>query len=535
MPIPNEHDLIAQIKELKEKLFSLETASEKKFSSSEFDLIKLTLELEKSRRASSVIETRYDLIYSQPYLGIAYFDDTKKIIDCNDRFAELIGYSKGELIESKFLDLFENKSIFTSLQDAMVGLSPTFEGKYENQIKCIDIYIRGYFLGTMQSGNSYGINAVIFEDISAVKQVEYKYDLLSHSFKNIDECVVITDSQNRVIFANNAFVKLYGYELNEVIGKNLSVIRAVDTQKKVNDIIYKSNSSLKSWKGILLHTKKDGTEFPVSLSLTVVKNSNSSDYIRICIIRDITEEKEIESELFRTKKKAEQSDRLKSEFLGQISHEIRTPVNIMVNVSNMILEDFYYKADNESKIAFSILNSAGKRIVRTIDLILNISEIQAGTYKSTFRKFDLFAETYSLLYREFKMLAKEEDLELSWIKKTDNTLVYGDSASLLEVFSNILHNSIKYTNIGEVLVVFREGSNKNLIVDFIDSGVGISEEFLSKIFNTFSQEDSGHTRKYEGNGLGLALAKAYCDMNGVQIKIKSVKGIGSTFTLVFPK
>ena len=101
--------------------------------------------------------------------------------------------------------------------------------------------------------------------------------------------------------------------------------------------------------------------------------------------------------------------------------------------------------------------------------------------------------------------------------------------------SNILYNSLQYTHIGEIEVIFKENKKNELVVDFIDTGIGISEDFLPNIFDSFSQEERGHTRRYEGNGLGLALTKAYCDYNNIKISIESKKGFGSKFSLTFSK
>jgi len=226
---------------------------------------------------------------------------------------------------------------------------------------------------------------------------------------------------------------------------------------------------------------------------------------------------------------------MKSEFLGQMSHEIRTPINIILNVSNMILEDNYINADEDTISTFSILDSAGKRIIRTIDLILNMSEIQVGAYNCSIRKFDLFAEMYNLYYNEYVKLAEEKDLEFEWIKETNNIEISSDYHSVSQIFANILHNSIQFTHIGEIKVVFSQDNSNNLLVKFIDSGIGISENFLPRIFDSFSQEEAGHTRRYEGNGLGLALANGYCELNNIKINVESKKGLGSTFTLTFPK
>jgi len=133
----------------------------------------------------------------------------------------------------------------------------------------------------------------------------------------------------------------------------------------------------------------------------------------------------------------------------------------------------------------------------------------------------------------FKTLKDKPTNQIEWKKETENTEIYADFFSVSQIFANILHNSIKFTHIGEIEIVFEKNDNNNLIVKFIDSGIGISEEFLPKIFDAFSQEESGHTRRYEGNGLGLALTKGYCNLNNINISVESKKGLGSVFTLVF--
>ncbi len=285
----------------------------------------------------------------------------------------------------------------------------------------------------------------------------------------------------------------------------------------------------------MLNVKKDGTEFPVFLSATLLNDSFGNGYSRIGIIRDITNEKQIEKELISAKIKAEQSDKLKSEFLGQMSHEIRTPINIILNISNMILEDNYFDADEDTQSTFAILDSAGKRIVRTIDLILNMSDVQVGAYSPSLKKFDLFAEMYNSFYKEFSKRADEKDLDFTWENKTNSAFVTGDIYSISQMFANLLHNAMQYTHIGGIKIIFRENESENLVVDFVDSGIGISQEFLPNIFDAFSQEVSGYTRKYEGNGLGLSLTKAYSQINKVKIDIKSEKGFGSTFSLTFTR
>ncbi len=532
-PDSNQNELLNQIKELKKKLSFMEVMRGERFDENEVDLVKLKLELEKSRRTSNIIEIRHNLIFSQPYLGVVYFDDDRTIIDCNDKFAKIVGYHRDYLIGHNLLNIFDDKEILISIRKSLSGVSSLFEGSYLNKERNAKLYVRGHFINNSVNDSGDSINAGIFEDVTDIKKTEHEYNLLTHSFKNISECIVITNAENIITYVNDAFLSLYGYSKSEIIGSNIQILRSLNNPRRINEEIYVSFSR-KNWNGILLNIKKDKTEFPIHLSYSAIENQTEEGFSHIGIIRDISTEKEIEQELITARKKAEQSDKLKSEFLGQMSHEIRTPINVILNISNMILEDYYFDADDDRHSSFAILDSAGKRIVRTIDLILNMSDIQIGSYNASMKNFDLFSEMYSTFFAEFKKLADDKDLEFTWKKETDKTKITGDLYSISQIFANILHNSIQYTHIGEINVVFSTNAKNNLIVDFIDTGIGISEQFLPNIFDTFSQEESGYTRKYEGNGLGMALTKAYCELNKIEIDIISKKGFGSTISLTFP-
>ena len=531
----SEVSLVSQIKELKKKLTFMEVMRGEKFDSNELDLVKLKLDLEKSRRASKKKKKRHNLLFSQPYLGIIYFDEERTVLDCNERFCEIAGFSNELIVGHNIFNIFENKDILISISNSLLGYSTTFEGEYSKPLSKENIFIRGHFISSKPEENGSLISVGIFEDITISKKTELEFRLLAHSFNNIMECVVITDTNNRINYINNAFIELYGYSKNEILGKKIKILRSLNNPKRVNERVYKTKNCSDSWRGILLNVKKDGSEFPVFLSSTTIKDSSGNNYARIGIIRDITQEKEIEEELVAAKTRAEASDKLKSEFLGQMSHEIRTPVNVILNISNMILEEHYFDADDDTTSTFSILDSAGKRIIRTIDLILNMSVVQTGLYSLTTKKFDVFAEMHNSFYHEYYRLAEEKDLEIEWKRNTNKTEISADIYSISQIFNNILHNSIKFTHIGEIKIIFEEDEKSNLLIKIVDSGIGISEEFLPKIFDSFSQEESGHTRRYEGNGLGLALTKGYCDLNNIEISVESKKGLGSTFTLVFKR
>ena len=290
MPNSNNNDLQKQIRELKKKLSFMEVMRGEKFDSNELDLVKLKLELEKSRRDSNIIEMRHNLIYSQPYLGIVYFDDDRIIVDCNDKFSEMLGYNSEYLIGHNLFNIFDDREILISIKKSLDGVSSLFEGSYFNKERNSNVLLRGHFIKNSTAEGDDAINAGIFEDITAIKQSEHEYNLLTHSFKNISECIVITNSENLITYVNNAFLSLYGYTQDEIIGSSFEILRSLNNPAKINEDIYVSYSR-KNWNGVLLNVKKDNTEFPIYLSYSAIENENGEGFSHIGIIRDITAEK----------------------------------------------------------------------------------------------------------------------------------------------------------------------------------------------------------------------------------------------------
>lgn len=501
---------------------------------SSFETSELSKVGQKKNPNSSQNGALYNLIFNQPFLGIVHFDEDRTIIDCNDQFTKIIGAAREDIIGHNLLNFFDNKDILLSIKDAFSDDVSVFEGGYFNRFHNKEMFIKIYFNSFRNSSENIILGVGFFEHYKAKSNSEKEIELLAHSIQNISECVIITDPQNKVLYVNKAFEKIYGYTSKEIIGKSISILRSLNNPKKINDEIYKSTSS-KGWQGELLNIKKDETEFPIFLSTALVKNAKGETYARIGVVRDITQRKKVEKELIEAKLQAEQSDKLKSEFLAQMSHEIRTPINVILNIANMILEDHYFDADEDTKATFSILDSAGKRITRTIDLILNMAEVQVGAYDYTPRRIDLFSDMYNLLHREFSKISEDKGIDFKWTKNAENALITADVYSVSQIFSNLLYNAIKFTNIGEVEVIFSTTIKGNLLVQFVDTGIGIDEDFLPHVFEIFSQEDRGHTRQFEGNGLGLALVKSYCELNKINIRIKSQKGVGTTVNLTFPK
>jgi len=281
-----------------------------------------------------------------------------------------------------------------------------------------------------------------------------------------------------------------------------------------------------------VHCKLDGTTFFAEVSLVLVEVDQNK--LIQASVRDITSRKIAEKELIIAKNRAEKSDRLKSDFLAQMSHEIRTPINTIMNYTSLLKMEFEDKASEDNASSFKSIENAAIRLLRTIDLILNISDLESGTYDPKFEKNNLEGHIVLPVVNEFRQAAENKNLFLGFKSDlTEDPITILDNYTVYQTIANLVDNAIKYTETGNIVVVL-EKENSDYILKIEDTGVGISKEYIPKLFDKFSQEDAGYTRRYEGSGLGLALVKKYCEINQIDISVESQKGIGTIFILKIP-
>ncbi len=158
-----------------------------------------------------------------------------------------------------------------------------------------------------------------------------------------------------------------------------------------------------------------------------------------------------------------------------------------------------------------------------------MSIIQTGNYDVSKEEFDLNNLIENMLL-EFKSIAEIKKIKLSYNNSCRTNNIVADKFTLTRAFQNLLDNAVKFTDKGGV-EVFSYENDESIVIDITDTGVGISQEYLSRLFEPFSQEEEGYSRKFDGNGLGLALTKKYIELNQGEITVKSAKGIGTTFTI----
>jgi PAS domain S-box-containing protein len=351
-------------------------------------------------------------------------------------------------------------------------------------------------------------------------------------FQNAPIGIVIISTEGKIISVNKSFCDTIGFQRDEIISMPIKYLFEKDDLEGFShetfDLDGNPVADINTEKMLL---KKEGKEIHIIVKSVSVLDEKGKVKHYVMQILDITEIKRVQKELVEALNKAEESDRLKSAFLAQMSHEIRTPLNVILT-SIPLIADEISSEDAELKTILDSVKSAGKRLQRTIDMILSMSSVQSGNYKATFEKFDLIYDLKRMV-NEFKSLSDEKGLDLKFTHSEANSFVTADRYTVNQVFQNLINNAIKYTIKGYVEVYVKNQLDDKVKVEIRDSGIGMRPEYLEKIFMPFSQEDSGYKREFEGNGLGLALVKKYIELNRAEIHVESEKNIGSVFSVVF--
>lgn len=351
-------------------------------------------------------------------------------------------------------------------------------------------------------------------------------------FQNAPIGIVIISTEGKIISVNRSFCETIGFERDEIIGIPIKYLfEKNDLEGFGGESLDYDGSPIADINTEKILLKKEGKEIHVIVKSVSVLDEKGKVKHYVMQLLDITEIKRVQRELVDALKKAEESDKLKSAFLAQMSHEIRTPLNVILT-SIPLLADEISSKDEELKIILDSVRSAGRRLQRTIDMILNMSSVQSGNYKPTFEKFDLLADLKKMV-NEFKSLSADKGLTLKFTHSSDEANIVADRYTVNQVFQNLINNAIKYTLKGYIEVFVRNVNDNKVKVEVRDSGIGMSEEYLKKLFTPFSQEDVGYKREFEGNGLGLALVKKYIELNKAEIEVESEKNIGSVFSVTF--
>ena len=366
-----------------------------------------------------------------------------------------------------------------------------------------------------------------------MKNKSFKY--FSLLYDSIPLPIQIVASGGSVIFVNKTFISVWGFGIDELREYNLyddPGLKKINIYSKLNEVFKnKSELFINNFSDSLLKSKDSTIPY---LRTKIFPLELDGEIFAVFLHEDQTEIILTEAEIRKAREGNKEAERLKNTFLNVLSHELRTPLNIVLGYSSIIKESMRDKINVEDRIYLDNLYSGSERLFKSITQMLEFAQIEAGIYKVNVESVELstILENSIAMINEF---AHEKNLTIKTRFMSTPIFVAADIQSIENAVNILLNNAVKFTKQGFIEVEVNILEDRELAVCKIkDTGVGISAEYLDHLFRPFSQEDLEIGRSYEGNGLGLALAKRYIEKMGGSLLVDSIKGVGSTFTFTLP-
>jgi len=266
---------------------------------------------------------------------------------------------------------------------------------------------------------------------------------------------------------------------------------------------------------------------------TLVLRSLFLILVGLYLVEQLRRRESIEAELVEAKEAAETANRAKSAFLANMSHELRTPLNAILGFSEIIKSSHFGPDSDRYPVYAGDIFSSGKHLLSLINDILNLSKLEAGQMALDETEIDVHA-MIDVSVKFIETQARRAGLQLAVSVPSDLPWLWGDERRLQQVLINLLSNAVKFTPRGGQIRVSADKSDSGLAIAVSDTGIGIAPENIPRAMAPFGQVDSALTRKHEGTGLGLPLAKQLIELHGGSFALESAVGIGTTVTLTLP-
>jgi PAS domain S-box-containing protein len=358
-----------------------------------------------------------------------------------------------------------------------------------------------------------------------------------------DNAVIITDPAGNIEWINDGFTRITGYGLDEVIGmKPGSLLQGPDTDPATVKLMREHLAAGEGFRTEIVNYTRTGKPYWIAVEVQPVRDAEGTLRYFMAIESDISERKEAEKALVAAKEEAERirveavnASKAKSQFLANMSHEIRTPLNGVIGMAELLIRR---GGLSEQQLRYTqVIKSSADTLLALINDVLDFSKIEAGKLELSCVDFDLREAVEQVT----EMLApKASARKLEFACRVDPSIpqmLNGDPERLRQILINLATNAIKFTEKGEVLIRVESepGSPPDKIglrFSVRDTGVGIPQDRLDRLFKSFSQVDASTTRKYGGTGLGLAISKQLSELMGGRIGVDSVAGQGSTFWFI---
>ncbi len=459
--------------------------------------------------------------------------ETGKINEANKSACKFYGYSHDKIIQMNInqINTLENDAIKQKIKNAVTATQNKFIFKHKlsnGQIRDVEVHSGkiNYFGKSVLYSTIYDIT----EKINTERKLEIVETKLTHFLNNFLGICFIKDANHRYKFINKEYEKVFKLPTNwkNKTGTELNlhpseIIKSLEANDK---IVLQNDKEIRIIEKVPINNKLHHwlvVKFPLN-------NKNEKFVAGVGI--DITQRVETEIELERAKEKAEESDKLKTEFLNNLSHEIRTPMNAILGFTNIVKKQGTTQK-NRDKYS-KIVQDSGEQLLQIIDDILEFSELNTKQAKTRTENVDI-KQIFNDLKTNFHQKALNKNLKFQVNDNfTENEIfIFTDKHRFKKILVKLIENALKFTEKGFVEIGYNLIDSK-IEIYVKDTGIGIDKEKQEKIFECFSQAESSLSRKHGGLGLGLSIVKKNIELLNGKINLETKKGKGTTFFFTIP-
>ncbi len=465
--------------------------------------------------------------------GMAIVDMEDKITFANHVWAEMHGYEIKEIIG-------ESMALFHTAEQLENDVIPfnnkvlkedAAQGEIGHQRKDGSVFPTWMSTGILKdhSGEVVGMVTSAY-DISERKKIEEELLKFYRATDQSPAAIAITDLNGTIEYVNPGFTRVTGYSFEEALGQNPRILQSGVHTKKFYADLWNTIASGKIWRGEFCNRDRNGEIFWEAASIAPIIDANGKITNYVAVKEDITEKKRVLAELEEAKEAAEAATKAKADFLANMSHEIRTPLNAIYGMTSLMLDT---PLNAEQQDFIETIRGGSDTLLKVINDILDFSKIEAGKMELEMQPFYV----RSCVEDALDLLAEKaagKMLNLAYlIDEGVPAVVVGDITRLRQILVNLLNNAIKFTDKGEVVIQVSsclvENDQYELQFSVRDTGIGIPQNKIDKLFKSFSQVDTSTTRIYGGTGLGLAISQQIALNMGGAMWVESEVRKGSTF------
>ncbi|MCD4704090.1 MAG: PAS domain S-box protein [Methanosarcinaceae archaeon] len=365
------------------------------------------------------------------------------------------------------------------------------------------------------------------------KELRKSEEKLRNIFENSTNTFYSHTSNHIITYLSSQVEDLLGYSPEEAMNKWTDLasddpINEMGFQRTVDAI--ESGKVQPPYELELVH--KNGKKVMVEVrEAPVVKNGKTIGIVGA--LTDITERKQAEDTMLASKIAAEEANRTKSEFLAVMSHELRTPLNAVIGFSDVLLDETFGTLNEKQRKYVNNISTSGTHLLVLISEILDLSKVDAGRMELSKETIDV-PDSITNIRNMVSHLATMKNISINTIFEPQDITLYADPVKFKQILYNLVSNAIKFTHDGGTVSLKAEHTGNVIQISVTDTGIGISKDDQSRVFDPFTQADSSISREYQGTGLGLSIVKKFVELHGGEIWVESELGVGSRFTFTIP-